>query len=44
MGLETLIEAAKYLEYKAEVEARGESTVKNIFGLKIIKFRANNLV
>jgi MAX-binding protein len=24
MGLETLLEAAKYLEYKAEVEARGE--------------------
>jgi len=25
MGLETLLEAAKFLEYKAEVEARGKS-------------------
>lgn len=29
MGLETLLEAAKYLEYRAEVEARGESLCKH---------------
>lgn len=27
MGLETLLEAAQFLEYKAEVEARGEESL-----------------
>lgn len=36
MGLETLLEAAKFLEYQAEVEARGKFRVQQCTLIRIL--------